>query len=321
MSSHRIKLARYSRGGWRQCAHLCRLAAQQPHSVWVQILLGHVGAEQDRHGIVAVDLRHNPLVPLFLLIECVELSLHVRIKVRQPLLQTWRGGAASRTSSGTGPPRVLAVCVCVFAVVRASGGRSAGRTCRFCRVCGIRSCRGTQRRRGASQDGARVRRQAGAGRAVRLGTFAIFASRWIDGSQNEPCCCLMCWSTASHMANASPRGFGNVVSSIRSSAPRAAEADYCSPLKHPRLRRGAERGRQRERPPRVLPPTLKLVCGPSTREKRPVPKRARGSRPAHRAGGSDDAGRCHRAAGPYATRARLPWHGHPSCTGRGRYLI
>jgi hypothetical protein len=239
VSSHRIKLARYSRGGWRQCAHLCRLAAQQPHSVWVQILLGHVGAEQDRHGIVAVDLRHNPLVPLFLLIECVELSLHVRIKVRQPLLQTWRGGAASRTSSGTGPPRVLAVCVCVFAVVRASGGRSAGRTCRFCRVCGIRSCRGTQRRRGASQDGARVRRQAGAGRAVRLGTFAIFASRWIDGSQNEPCCCLMCWSTASHMANASPRGFGNVVSSIRSSAPRAAEADYCSPLKHPR-RGGAQ---------------------------------------------------------------------------------
>lgn len=123
MSSHRIKLARYSRGGWRQCAHLCRLAAQQPHSVWVQILLGHVGAEQDRHGIVAVDLRHNPLVPLFLLIECVELSLHVRIKVRQPLLQTWRGGAASRTSSGTGPPRVLAVCVCLQWCARAGAGR------------------------------------------------------------------------------------------------------------------------------------------------------------------------------------------------------
>jgi hypothetical protein len=122
VSSHRIKLARYSRGGWRQCAHLCRLAAQQPHSVWVQILLGHVGAEQDRHGIVAVDLRHNPLVPLFLLIECVELSLHVRIKVRQPLLQTWRGGAASRTSSGIGPPRVLAVwCVCVCSGARERG--------------------------------------------------------------------------------------------------------------------------------------------------------------------------------------------------------
>lgn len=197
---------------WAETTHLRRLAAQQPHPVRMQVLLRHVGFKENCHSVISVDLCNDSFVPVFLLVESVKLRLHVCMKVRQPLLRGELGGVTQQIQVPAAPGAFL----CVVA------GTGSGRS------CALRGGDAPAGSLGGSAGPAPVSKRGGTARLAlcsresvataascqgELLTFAIFASRSIDGSQNGPWLSEMCRSSESLIATASPRGFA-IVSSM-----------------------------------------------------------------------------------------------------------